>query len=350
MDQSSTPRQHKKPVVVIPNLNGEEGLQQCVDSLLAQTVQPHIIVVDNASTDGSVALLQKNYPELELIQQRTNMGYTGGVNPGFQRAIELGAQYAAPFNNDAVADKDWLKNLVEELDTHSEVGIATPKVLSEDGKHLDSTGDYYTVWGLPYPRGRGETDSGQYDNQQDVFAASGAASLYRVEMLREVGLLDQNFFAYYEDVDISFRAQLAGWKVRYVPGARIYHATGSTSSKIKGFTTYQTMKNLPLLLEKNVPNRYKWRVSWRLNLALLLFFWRAVSRGHLRSALKGDWAGITLSYKAAAERKRIQTNKRVSDEYIWSMLVHDLPPNAHALRKLRGFWWTLTGKKRKTKS
>ncbi len=333
-----------KPVVVIPNLNGEDDLRACVDSLLAQTLEPYIIIVDNASVDGSVALIQKHYPDLELILHDVNTGYTGGVNPGYERAIELDASYVAPFNNDAIADKNWLRELVDTLDGSPAVGIATPKVLSADGTNLDSTGDYYTNWGLAYPRGRGEADKGQYDDLTEVFAGSGAASLYRVAMLREIGLLDQDFFAYYEDMDISFRAQLAGWQVAYVPGSRVYHATGTTSGKIKGFTTYQALKNQPLLLFKNVPKQYLWTIGWRFFLAHTLFFIRAISRGQGWVALRGDAAGTKLLFTGFKKRKHIQSTKKVSDEYIWSMLVHDLPPNARALRSLRAKWWRLTGK------
>ncbi|TAH36639.1 glycosyltransferase family 2 protein [Candidatus Saccharibacteria bacterium] len=333
-----------KPVVVIPNLNGGAELEKAVLSLKAQTLQPHIIVVDNASTDDSLAFLA-NHPEVELIRHTKNKGYAGGVNPGFQRAIELNAAYAAPLNDDAVADPRWLELLVRHLDTHPEVGAVASKVMKADKIHLDSTGDYYTVWGLPYPRGRDEVDEGQYDQLTDIFAASGASSLFRVAALKEVGLFDEDFFAYYEDVDLSFRLQLAGWKIAYVPESVVYHAIGMTSGRIKGFTTYQTMKNLPLLLRKNVPDRYQWRITWRLNLALILFFWRAVSRGHLWSAMKGDWASSRLSYMAGEKRRQIQSSRKVSDDYIWGMIVHDLPPNAHALRKLRSFWWKVRGKK-----
>jgi GT2 family glycosyltransferase len=333
------------PVVVIPNINGEDGLRACINSLLAQTLPLHLIIVDNASTDNSVELIRKYYPDIELILHATNTGYTGGVNPGFERAIELGAPFVAPFNNDAVADKDWLMHLVGKLEQNTELGIATPKVLSADGLYLDSTGDYYTNWGLPYPRGRGERDTGQYDQMTEVFGASGAASLYRVEMLKEIGLFDQDFFAYYEDMDISFRAQLAGWKVAYVPGAKIFHATGTTSSKMKGFTTFQTMKNQPLLLFKNVPSQYLWTVGWRFFLAHCLFFARAVTRRQGWIALKGDAKGTDLLFGGFSKRRSIQQNKRVSNEYIWKMLVHDLPPNAHALRKIRSSWWKIIGKK-----
>jgi GT2 family glycosyltransferase len=258
------------------------------------------------------------------------------VNPGFRRAIELGLDYAAPFNNDAVADKHWLKHLVDYLDKNPGVGIAACKLLSADGKHLDSTGDYYTIWGLPYPRGRGESDLDKYDAQTDVFGASGGASLYRVKMLEEVGLLDEDFFAYYEDVDLSFRAQLAGWKVRYVPTSLVYHQIGATSGKIKGFTTYQTLKNLPLLLWKNVPWRILPRIWPRLLLAHALFTLRALSRGQVGAVIKGYTQGTWLWPKKLVQRRRIQHNRRVSDDYIRGLIVDDLPPNARALRKLTG--------------
>lgn len=330
--------------VVVPNWNGKEELPACLDSLLAQTEPGHLIVVENGSTDGSLELLQQHYPQVELVVNKKNLGFAGGVNSGIRRAMEQGAAYIALFNNDAVADKGWLKELVGCLDAQPEAGIATCKLLNSDGTHLDSTGDYYTAWGLPYPRGRGEADSGQYDNQRTVFAASGGASLYRVSMLREIGLFDEDFFAYYEDVDISFRAQLAGWKVAYVPAAVAYHATGTTSGKIRGFTTYQTVKNLPLLLWKNVPWRILPHVWVRLVLAWSSFVLRALLRGQVGPVVKGCLTGTVLWPKKLVERRRIQKARKVSDEYIWTMLVHDLPPNARNLRRLRAAWWKVKGK------
>lgn len=333
------------PVVIIPNLNGGDDLLKAVESLEKQSLTPYIVVVDNASTDDSIEKLQIAHPNVELIKQVRNMGYAGGVNPGFHRAFDRQAKYAAPFNDDAVADKDWLKKLVKKLDANPELGVATCKVLTADEKHLDSTADYYTNWGLPYPRGRHELDQGQYDNQTEIFGASGAASLYRVQALKEVGLLDEDFFAYYEDVDLSFRLQLAGWKVAYVPDSRVYHQIGMTSGRMKGFTTLQTMKNLPMIAIKNVPRKYLWQVMLRLTLARTLFFARAISRGQGLAALKGDVIATKLIFKKLRERKAIQSNKIVSDEYIWSIITHDLPPNAAALRKLRAKIWKLRGKR-----
>src|SRR5665811_2212163 len=198
-------RYRNSPVVVVPNWNGADCLAACLDSLLAQSVKPRVIVVVNGSADGSLELLKK-YPGVEVIKHDVNKGFAGGVNAGFRRAIEDGVKYVATLNNDAVADKGWLEQLMAVFDKNPEVGIVTSKILDAKGQKIDSTGDYLTVWGLPYPRGRGEPELDKYDEQVDIFAASGGASLYRVKMLKEIGLFDEDFFAYYEDVDLSFRA------------------------------------------------------------------------------------------------------------------------------------------------
>jgi GT2 family glycosyltransferase len=138
---------------------------------------------------------------------------------------------------------------------------------------------------------------------------------------------------------------LAGWKIRYVPTAIAYHQIGATSGKIKGFTTYQTMKNLQVLLYKNVPREFMWRVLWRFSITHFFFFGRAVLRGHLWPAAKGDFKGTWLLFKKSGERRRIQKSRTVSNDYVWSMLTHDLPPNARALRSLRHKYRKLVGRK-----
>jgi GT2 family glycosyltransferase len=333
-----------KVLVVVPNWNGKDSLRACLDSLLAQTLKPHIVVVDNGSTDGSVEFIRQYYPNIELIEHQRNLGYAGGVNPGLREALQTSASYVAPFNNDAVADKDWLKFLIEYMEANPEAGIAACKLLSGEGSYLDSTGDYYTAWGLPYPRGRLETDITKYDESTEIFSASGGASLYRVVMLNEIGLFDEDFFAYYEDVDLSFRAQLAGWKVAYVPRAIAYHQIGATSDKIKGFTAYQTMKNLPWLLWKNVPLQLLPAILPRFTLAHTAFFFSAVQRGHGWPALKGVLVSMGLFPKKLIQRHSIQKNRKVTVDYTRSILTYDLPPNAFRLRALRTKWHKLTGK------
>lgn len=333
-----------KTVVVIPNLNGGEALAKAVASLRAQSVACHIIVVDNASTDGSADAVTAKFPEIELIRHSRNLGYAGGVNAGLRRCLESGALYAAVFNDDAVAEASWLERLVAYLEEYPESGAVACKVLQSDKKTIDSTGDYLTNWGLPYPRGRGEADRGQYDIPGEIFAASGAASLFRVEALRQVGLFDEAFFAYYEDVDLGYRLQSQGWKVGYEPRALAYHAIGMTSSRMKGFTTYQTLKNLPLLVWKNTPFLLLFRVLPRFYLAYWLFFGRAILRRHVWAAAKGVIMSTFWLFWKLPEIMILDTKRRVSTRYIWSILHHDLPPNASALRSLRKKWWRLRGK------
>jgi GT2 family glycosyltransferase len=335
---------NSKVSVVIPNWNGADGLRPCIESLLAQTLQAHIIMVDNGSVDDSVAFVEREFPSVTISKHTWNKGYAGGVNPGFRLAMERNDTYIAPFNNDAVADKNWLKNLVDYMDDHPRCGIAACKIVSADGTHMDSTGDYYTTWGLPYPRGRNEPNTTKYDHLTDIFAASGGASLYRVAMCRKVGLMDEDFFAYYEDVDLSFRAQLAGWKVAYVPSSVVYHETSTTGKKIKGFFTYQTMKNLPMLLWKNVPTRLLPTILPRFTLVYLFFFASAAQRGQLLYAFKGAGRALLYMPKKLIQRRTIRRHRTVSVDYIAAMLEWDLPPNAARLRKLRTTWHRLQGR------
>jgi GT2 family glycosyltransferase len=283
-----------------------------------------------------------------------NNGFTGGVNPGIELAIAEQATYVAPFNNDAIADKHWLARLVAFLESHDDYGVAACQLLHADGKTIDSTADQYTVWGLPYPRGRDEPANGQYDDMSEIFGASGGASMYRVSVLKKVGIFDQDFFAYYEDIDLSFRIQLAGWKVGFAPTAVVYHQQGATSTRLgknsrkpKGantFTTQQYMRNLPMVLVKDVPFRLALRVAPRFMLAYSIFFVKAMTEGRGVAAWKGLIGFWMLLPKKLRERRAIQKNRVVSDAYIWGLFLHDLPPNALKIKRLRSVWWRLTGR------
>ena len=313
--------------VVVPNWNGLDFLADCVESLLAQSFPARVIVVDNGSIDGSVEFVCQRYPQVELIRHAENKGFAGGVNAGIRKAMADGDRYVALFNNDAVADKDWLANLVDELDAHPDAGIATSKFVSMDDGHFDSTGDMYTTWGIPFPRGRDEPIDHRFDDAVEVFGGSGGASLYRVAMLAEIGLFDEDFFAYYEDVDLSFRARLAGWRVRYVPAAVAHHHIGGTSSRIKGFTTYHSMKNLPWLLVKNAPDTVFSRILPRFVVAHTIFAIRAVFRGHGREVVRGYLAMFSLLPKKIVQRRQIQRARKATDAEIWAALSPGMTPS-----------------------
>jgi GT2 family glycosyltransferase len=333
-----------KVAVIIPNWNGADDLPACLDSLLEQALKPHIILVDNGSVDNSLVLLSSTYPSVEVIKLPKNRGFDGGVNAGIKKALVDGFEYIALFNNDAIADKDWLKHLVDFLNKNPKAGIVTSKIVDQHNTHIDSTGDIYTIWGLAFPRGRGEAVTNKYDHDTWIFGASGGASLYRARLFKEIGIFDEDFFAYYEDIDISFRAQLAGWKVAFEPRAIAYHQISGTSSKIKNFAIYHTLKNYPQVFWKNVPLKLMPHIFPRFVLAYFMIWGRALFRGQIWASTKGVLMSILLWPKKLVQRHKIQKNRRVPNDYINSIITHDLPPNAHNLRKLRNVWWKLLRK------
>lgn len=322
-----------RTAIVIPNWNGEQYLADCIDSLLQQSAKSTIIVVDNGSVDESRKILESYEGKVVIILQDANYGFTGGVNPGIRYAIDHGFEAVALFNNDAVAEKDWLRSLIDTLAKRTDLGIVTGLLLHTDKKTLDSTGEQYSSWGLPFPRDRGLR---RIDREADyIFGATGGASLYRISLFQDIGLFDQDFFAYYEDVDISFRAQLAGWKVMFTPLAIAYHIQGATSSRISGFTVYQTFKNLPWILIKNLPIGMFFSISIRFCAAYFLMFCKATATGDGLYALRGAAKSALLMPKKINERMSIQKKRRASNMYIKGLLWNDLPPKQGGLRRMR---------------
>ena len=317
--------------VVVPNWNGKELLGPCLNSLLNQSIPAEIIVVDNGSQDSSVEYIHENFPKVQIVPLRTNTGFAGGVNKGIQAALEAGAEAIALFNNDAVADKDWLKNLDRHLASKPDTAIVTSKLLLMDKEHLDSTGDFYTTWGLPFPRGRNEKDTGQYDAETEVFSASGGASLYRAKMFQEVGVFDESFFAYFEDVDISFRARLAGWKVYFEPRAIAYHHLNATSSRLGNFSLYHSSKNFILLYTKNMPLPLYIKYFPLFTAQLLRWFLTSLLRGKILAYLKGVSMALLLLPGTLVKRIHIQHHRKLTIQELDKQLVHNRPPTPKKL-------------------
>ena len=139
--------------VIIPNWNGIDMIEECLEALRRQTLAHTVIVVDNGSVDGSNDVVREKYPEVQLLEFPNNAGFAGGVNRGIAPALVQGAAYVVLLNNDAVADEHWLEELVAVAEADETVGIVAAKIVTQDGKKIDSTGDFYSVWGFPYPRG-----------------------------------------------------------------------------------------------------------------------------------------------------------------------------------------------------
>jgi len=331
---------NSKLAVVILNWNGIKDTEKCIDSLLGQSVDVDIIVVDNGSKDNSVEIIERRYGEkVTILKQAKNLGVAGGMNVGAKYALNNNYRYFALLNNDAVADKDWAEGLINET-KNAQVGIATSLLLNATGEKIDTTGEQYSIWGLPFPRGRNQKTE-KAPASELVFGATGGASLYKTEVISDIGLFDEDLSAYYEDTDMCFRAQMAGWKIAYTNKAIAYHKQGESSKKIPGFTIYQNFKNLPLVLLKNVPISLLIQVGIRFYFAYALMFFNAIAKGRGKFAIKGAFMSFILGFKKLGERWGIQKRKRVSTKYIKSMLWKDLPPDQTGLRKLRKFF---TGK------
>lgn len=323
--------------VVIVNWNGKDDTLKSVQSLLKQTYQSfQIVIVDNASSDrslDSLRPLEKNHSNVTLLKNSKNKGFAGGVNTGIRYAIKNHYDYVALFNNDAVAQESWLEELVTSI-ADTSVGIATGLLLHRDGKTIDSSGEFYSTWGLSYPRNRGyKTETAPKGGE--VFGATGGASLYKVDLLKQIGLFDEDFFAYFEDVDISFRARLAGWKVMYNPRAIAYHKQGATSKKVPGLTIKKSFSNLPQVYIKNVPRGLLWHIGIRFYLSYVLFFVKAIIKGQGWPALQGLAKNILLTPSSIMKRRHIQKNRVASVEEIKKSLWNDLPPDQTGMRRLR---------------
>lgn len=321
--------------VVVPNWNGKDLIGPCLRSLLDQTARPHMIVVDNGSVDGSVEYIAKKFPTVEVIRLETNTGFAGGVNRGLEKALEDGFELIALFNNDAVAEPDWLKRLAGAAQDHPKAGIITGKFMRSDKKYFDSTADSVSIYGLGFPRGRNQVDTGQYDKGEYVFGATGGASLYRSKMLKKIGLFDEDFFAYFEDNDISFRAQSAGWKVYYEPKAVAYHEVGGTSSKLGSFARYHSTKNIILLYDRNMPGVLFWKYKLLNVLLLARIFVGSIRDRQLGAYLHGLWSALALTPRTIGVRRRNKKLRTVSSSTIDSLLYHGRPPRPPKLKETR---------------
>lgn len=330
--------------IVVLNWNGADDAIRCMNSLLNQTAPPDIILVDNLSSDNSVDILEQyisEHPEVSFIKNTVNSGYTGGNNVGFRFALDKNYSYIGTLNPDAVADKNWTKRLLEEIERHPDTGIVTGTLARSDKKTLDSTGDFYTIWGIPGPRGRNQPLSSAPTKPEYVFGATGGGFIARYDLLKDVGVFDEKLFMYFEDVDLCFRSQLAGYKVRYTPEAIAYHKISASTNKVPGLATTQTFKNLPILFLKNVPLKLWLQILPRFTLTYILFIGHAIVRGRGVAAIRGWLGSLRLLPHAIRERRRIQSTRKVSADYIDSIILHDIPPEQTGLRKFRAFF---TGK------
>ncbi len=237
--------------IVILNFNGKRYLDECLSALARQTHRDfEVIVVDNGSTDGSAEYLRTNFPWAKIIRNKENLGFAGGTNSGIRKAT---GDYIITLNNDTWADEHFIEHIIEPM-FEKDVGMCASKMLYPD-KRINSAGICISRSGAAWDRGMFEPDLGQYDLQEEVFGPCAGAALYRREMLEEIGLFDEDFFLYVEDVDLAFRGRLAGWRCIYVPLAKVYHHHGGTAGFGSDLSVYYGNRNIIWYAIKDFPDR-----------------------------------------------------------------------------------------------
>lgn len=240
--------------IIVVNLNGKDYIAECLNSLLRQTLHDwEIIVVDNGSKDGSVEYVEANFgPGIRLLRNQRNEGFAGGNNQGIRVA---GGKYVALLNNDAMADPHWLEELVKPAEEDPRVGMVASKIyLRGQERVIDNVGHLIYRDGLNRGRGRLEADRGQFDRREEVLFPSGCAALYRREMLEEIGLFDEDFFAYGDDTDIGLKGRLAGWKCVYVPTAIVHHRYSQSSGSYSPLKAFLVERNRVWIAVKYFPS------------------------------------------------------------------------------------------------
>ncbi len=313
--------------VIIPNWNGREHLEVCLTALRCQRHQSfEVILVDNGSTDGSPAYVRESFPEVRLVELGENRGFTGACNAGLQVAA---GGYIVLLNNDTEADAGWLAALASAFSRHPRAGILASKLLLFDRRdHFHAAGDYYRLDGIPGNRGVWEQDTGQYDREEPVFGACAAAAAYRREMVDQIGFLDEDFYFSCEDVDLAWRANLAGWRVVYVPRAVVYHKLKATGGSVTG--SYYDGRNFLYLIWKNYPGpllRRHWRLLLRAQLRITREAVRAWRGAAARARLRGQLAGLLGLPRMWRKRRLIQQSRRISTDSLTARLtVVDAPP------------------------
>lgn len=237
--------------MLVVTWQGAHLLRPCLASLRAQTLGHQVLVVDNASTDGTTAMLRGEYPEVRLLEVESNRGFAGGVEVGLAL---VDTEFVALLNNDAVADPDWLSALVAEADAHPEAAAVTSRMYlaGVTPPVLNNTGVLLLPTGYGADRGLGETDTA-YLVPDEVFGFSGGAALLRTAAIRAVGGFPAPFFLYYEDTDTSWRLREAGWSVRYTPAAVVHHQHSASTDQSSELFAFHNERNRLLTLARCAP-------------------------------------------------------------------------------------------------
>lgn len=301
-----------RSTVVIPNYNGIEYVEKCLISLRHEPAR--VILVDNGSTDGSPELVREKFPEVRLIAMDRNYGFCKAANRGMEASKTT---YVILLNNDTVAERGFVKALEKAMDSDSRAFSGAARMVNlRHPERIDDAGDYYCALGWAFAAGRDKPRE-NYDGPREIFSACGGACIYRRQVLGRIGLLDENHFAYLEDVDLGYRARLYGYRNLYVPEAVVRHAgSASSGSRYNAFKAGQTARNSVYLAYKNMPPAQLF-----FNLPFLFAGFLIKQLFFLKKGMGGSWwkgtlEGLRLCRSAEGQRNRVRFERKRLPVYL----------------------------------
>lgn len=324
-----------KVSIIILNWNGQKYLEKFLPSVLATAYKNlEVIVADNGSSDNSVLFLEKNFPEIRLVLFKENYGFARGYNEALK---DIHADYYVLLNSDVEVKADWLDPAIRLLESDKLNAACQSKLLSYNNKNLfeyaGGAGGWLDRFGYPFAKGRifdiSEEDNGQYDREEPIFWASGAAMVIRSSVFKELKGFDEYFFAHQEEIDLCWRVQLAGYKVFSCPSSVVYHVGGGTLPKGNTLKTYLNFRNNQIMLFKNLPWSQKW---WKIPFRILLdavSAWKGLIKGdsgYFLSVLKAhlgfvNWLFFKQNKSVFPEKKVGKLSGLYKGNVVWAHFV-----------------------------
>ena len=311
-----------KVSIVVPNWNGIHLVGMCLDSLKTIDFDNfEVIVVDNGAADGSREMIENDYPWVRLVKLAENMGFAYACNEGYKTSK---GEYIILLNNDIEVDSAWLRELYEGMERHPECGMGTSRMMFlHDREVFYNTGDLFHVWSAGGGRGQGEKDVGQFDKEGYVFGACAGAGIYRRSMIEKIGLFDEDFFIFAEDVDLNLRAQQRGFKTVYLPSAKVYHIGTATVGLYSDRYVYLCKRNDVFVLVKN----YSLAMYFKYLKSILTHQLQDIryfsERGQGGVLLKSKLDALKWLWRMLIRRNRNMRLRTVSDSAFESLMITD---------------------------
>ncbi len=311
--------------VIIVNWNGGHYLQRCLTQLSQQSYQPHeVIVLDNASSDGSPQMVAAQFPNVRLIEAGSNLGFAAGNNLAVCHASK-DCDWIALLNPDAFPAPDWLQALVNAVQEYRDCAMFGSRLIDANTSILlDGIGDAYHLSGLVWREAHGKPMTANTLQGKEIFSCCAAAALYRRDVFETLGGFDENYFCYVEDVDLGFRYRLLGHRIRYIPDSIVYHIGSALTGRASDFSIYHGHRNLVWTFVKDMPSVLFWALL-PLHLALNLFSITYFAlQGRSKVIWRAKWDAIKGLPRVWRQRRQLQRMRNTSISSIWHMLNKSL--------------------------